>query len=167
MERKGVNIQERISEKRIVLDLDLCVGCRSCEAACRAAFKNEGRIRHAEIGSEAYIPLACRHCEEPLCAAACPVDAIVKDENTGRTKRAQFLCIGCLSCVYACPFGVIDSSLTRHLSQKCDLCQDRPEGPRCVSSCVTGALKFLTQEEYEKRGVGTRILSRHPFWRRI
>ncbi len=165
MERKGISVEKRAVEKRIVLDLDLCIGCRSCEAACRAAFKNEARIRHAEIGSEAHIPLACRHCEDPLCAAACPVDAIQQDEN-GRTKRIQFLCIGCASCAYACPFGVIESSLVRHLSQKCDLCKDREEGPRCVSSCVSGALKFLTQEEYEKRGVGTRILSRHPFWRR-
>ncbi|KPJ50954.1 hypothetical protein AMJ40_01390 [candidate division TA06 bacterium DG_26] len=166
MERKGVNVEERIGERRIVLDLDLCIGCRSCEAACRVAFKNEGRIRHAEIGSQAYLPLACRHCEDPLCATACPVDAIVQDESTGLTRRLPFLCIGCSSCMYACPFGVLDGSLIRHLSQKCDYCRDREDGPRCVSSCVSGALQYLTQKEYEKRGIATRTLSRHPFWRR-
>jgi len=153
-------------QRRIVLDLDYCIGCRSCEAACRAAFKGEGRIRHGEIGVEAYLPLACRHCEDPLCAAACPVEAITRDEKTGIVKRSSFRCIGCSSCVYACPFGVIDAPLVRHIAQKCDLCKDREDGPRCVATCASGALQFLSDEEIEKVKVGVRVMARSPFWRR-
>jgi len=153
-------------KRKIMLDLDYCIGCRSCEAACRAAFKGEGRIRHGDIGSEAYLPLACRHCEDPLCATACPVDAITKDEETGIVKRSSFECIGCSSCLYACPFGVIDVPLVRHISQKCDLCVDREEGPRCVATCASGALQFLAEDEIEKAKVGMRVISRSPFWRR-
>lgn len=154
-------------QKWLVLDLDYCMGCRSCAAACQAAFKGEARIKHTEIGSEAFLPFACRHCEEPLCATACPTEAITRDEKTGIVKRSTFLCVGCYSCAYACPFGVIDPALVKHVSQKCDLCEDRAEGPRCAASCPTGALKFLTEKEIKKIEVGRRILSQHPYWRRV
>jgi carbon-monoxide dehydrogenase iron sulfur subunit len=152
--------------KRIVLDLDLCCGCRSCEAACRVAFKGEARIRHGNIINEAYLPLACRHCEEPLCAAACPVDAIKKDEETGLVTRSAFICIGCQSCAFACPFGVIDAPLVRHISQKCNFCEDREQGPRCVAACSSGALQLLDDEEIEEHEVGMRMVSKHAFFRR-
>jgi len=152
--------------KRIVLDLDLCCGCRSCEAACKAAFKGEARIRHGDLTGEAYLPLACKHCKEPLCLTVCPVDAITKDEATGIVMRSVMICIGCQSCAYACPFGVIDAPLVRHVSQKCSLCSDRQEGPRCVAACSSGALKFLSDEEINKHQIGMRMVSKNPFYRR-
>ncbi len=152
--------------KRIVLDLDLCCGCRSCEAACRAAFKGESRIRHADVNGQAYIPFACRHCAEPLCVASCPVEAITINEKTGLVIRSSNLCIGCRSCAYACPFGVIDAPLVRHVSQKCSLCVDRDDGPRCVAACSSGALQFLSEEEIEKHEIGMRMQSKHRFFRR-
>lgn len=152
--------------RRIVLDLDLCCGCRSCEAACKVAFKGESRIRHADIENTAYLPLACKHCKEALCLASCPVNAITRDEKTGLVTRSSFICIGCKSCAYACPFGVIDAPLVRHISQKCNLCQDRAEGPRCVSACSSGALQFLDEEEIKKMEIGVRMVSRDMFIRR-
>lgn len=152
--------------KRIVLDLDLCCGCRSCEAACKAAFKGESRIRHGEIAQTAYIPLACRHCKDPLCAAACPVNAITKDEETGLVTRSAYVCIGCQSCAFACPFGVIDAPLIRHIAQKCNLCKDRDEGPRCVAACSSGALQFLSDDDIEQREISMRFVSKHSFYRR-
>jgi anaerobic carbon-monoxide dehydrogenase iron sulfur subunit len=153
--------------KRIVLDLDYCIGCRSCEAACRSRFQGEARIRYGEISPTVYLPLACRHCQpDPLCAAACPFNVIKVDEKTGVSIQHSFHCVGCKSCILACPFGVLDESLLRRVSQKCNLCADREGGPRCVASCASGALKFLSDEEYEKKRVGIRFISRSPFWRR-
>jgi len=152
--------------KRIVLDLDLCCGCRSCEAACKVAFKGEARIRHGDVSQQAYLPLACKHCEQPLCAAACPVDAIAKDKETGLVLRAAYMCIGCQSCAFACPFGVIDAPLVRHISQKCNLCNDRPDGPRCVVACSSGALQYLSDEEIEQKEISMRFTSKHSFYRR-
>ncbi len=152
--------------RRIVLDLDLCCGCRSCEAACKVAFKGESRIRHGSIEKSAYLPLACRHCKEALCVASCPVNAIVRDEKNGLVTRSSFICIGCKSCAYACPFGVIDAPLVRHISQKCNLCKDRADGPRCVSACSSGALQYLEEEEIKKMEIGMRMLSRDTSVRR-
>lgn len=153
-------------EKNLIVDLDYCIGCQSCEAACRAAFKGEARIRYSQVSETAFLPQPCRHCQEPLCVKACPESAMVKDEATGRVYRRSFLCIGCHSCIYACPFGVLDPTLLRHVVMKCDYCKDRAEGPRCAASCASGALQFLSREKLVKVQVGARSLSRSPFWRR-
>ncbi|MBM3332172.1 4Fe-4S dicluster domain-containing protein [candidate division WOR-3 bacterium] len=149
--------------KRIVLKLDYCIGCRSCEAACRSRFKVEARIRHGEATTDALLPQGCRHCDEPLCAAACPFQVIVRNPDTGVVRKSDFHCVGCRSCALACPFGVIPPSLARHMSQKCTLCSDRPEGPRCVQTCPTGALQFIEEEEQagKKAGAGFAVRSVH------
>jgi len=153
-------------EKRIVLDLDYCIGCRSCEAACKVAFKDESRIKHGAIDSVALLPLACRHCKDALCLKSCPVEAIFRDENNNRIVRNSSLCTGCSSCVFACPFGVIDLPLLHHIAQKCDDCRDRELGPRCVAACSTGALMYESIDKIEKVPVGVRLVSRVPWARR-
>lgn len=149
--------------KRLVVKLDLCIGCRACEAACRSRFKGEARIRYAEVTETANLPMPCRHCEEPLCAAACPFKVIVRDEQGGVVRQASFHCVGCRSCALACPFGVIDTNLLRDVTQKCSLCDDRPEGPRCATTCPTGALQFVEEEKLaeKKAGVGFAVRSVH------
>ncbi len=152
--------------KNIVLRLDYCIGCRSCEAACRSRFKGEARIRHAELDAATLMPQACRHCEEPLCAAACPFKVIVRDPETGIVRKSDFHCVGCRSCALACPFGVIQPELVRHMAQKCSLCSDRPEGPRCVQTCPTGALQFVETPAKLETAVGARHSGRSAHWRR-
>jgi len=153
--------------KRLALRLDYCIGCRSCEAACRSRFKGEARIRYAEVAETALVPMPCRHCEEPLCAAACPFDVIRRDEKTGIVFQSSFHCVGCRSCILACPFGVLDTELLRRMSQKCSLCADREAGPRCAAACPTGALQFVNESELAEKKTGSRVFSRSPFWRRV
>jgi len=157
--------------KRIVLDLDYCIGCQSCAAACQAAFREESRIRYGEIGATAFLPMACRHCEEPLCAAACPFEVLTISGPDKLVVQSSFRCTGCGSCILACPWGVIDEQLLRNISQKCNQCADRETragriGPRCVAACATGALRFLDEAELPKPEVARRFISRSPFWRR-
>lgn len=156
--------------RRIVLDLDYCIGCQTCTAACQAAFHGEARIRHGTPATTALLPVACRHCEQPLCAAACPFQVLQVTE-AGLVVQNSFRCVGCRSCILACPWGVIDETLLRHIPQKCNLCADRKgqvgrDGPRCVAACPTGALKFLDESELPKPEIGRRFLSRSPYWRR-
>ena len=153
--------------KRIVLRSDYCIGCRSCEAACRNRFKGEARIRHGEVTTDALLPQGCRHCEEPLCAAACPFQVIVRNPDTGVVRKSDFHCVGCRSCALACPFGVIPPSLLRHMSQKCTLCSDRPEGPRCVQTCPTGALQFTEDDKMVEKKAGVSFAVRSVHGRRL
>lgn len=152
--------------KRIVLRPDYCIGCRSCEAACRSRFKGEARIRYGETAVTALLPMPCRHCAEPLCAAACPFQVIKRDEEAGVVLQASYHCVGCRSCALACPFGVIDAALLRRASQKCSLCNDRTEGPRCVTTCPTGALQFIEETELPDKKVGVEFTARSENWRR-
>ena len=100
------------------------------------------------------VPVQCKHCENPACLAACPVkrikvinDAVVIDQKT---------CIGCKSCMQACPFGVIDmiaqigtqqaDGTRRVVANKCDLCVGTGNGPACVRVCPTSALTLMSEE---------------------
>jgi len=153
-------------EKVIVLDLDLCCGCESCRMACMQSHHGEARIRHGDIKGQANLPSACRHCEDPLCVATCPSEALVKDEKTGRVLQRPMLCVGCQSCSFACPFGVIQKGLIKHVATKCNYCEEREGGPRCVASCSSFALKYVSLEKLPKVPVNDRFIARSASWRR-
>ncbi len=133
--------------------MNLCTGCRACAAACAGGHDEQGLLKHGPVEESALMPLHCRHCDTPLCLEVCPQDAIKKEED-GTIVRKNQLCIGCKSCIMACPFGVMFVYSTWHISPKCDLCQDRlkeDKQPRCVSTCTSGALVFEELTELEKK----------------
>ena len=51
-----------------------------------------------------FLPVQCQHCENPACEAACPTGATSKDPETGIVSVDSELCIGCESCIKACPY---------------------------------------------------------------
>lgn len=155
--------------ERVVLNLDRCISCRSCSAACFYGHRGMPSVAFGVI-EEGTLPLICRQCDEPACVDACPANALRKEAN-GVTVRSRMLCIGCLSCVYACPFGVISPSLTLRQVAKCDYCADRldrGEPPRCVAACPAGALEFRRTDEMGTNELllGGRLAGRHPYKRR-
>ncbi len=150
--------------RRVVLDLDRCIGCRACGAACHVGHNNQTNLVPGRIADTAILPVHCRHCSQPACAMACPCGALYQDES-GFVRRSELLCIGCKTCALACPFGVIPDEFVRHVSPKCDLCVDRVvegEEPRCVATCTAGALSFVELDETvgTPSYVGGRIQSR-------
>ena len=157
--------------KRVFVDIDRCIACRTCSAACyysHADFRTT--IGYGELREDVRLPFICRQCEEPACLAACPKDAIKKLDN-GVIKRMNMLCIGCKSCVLACPFGVIEPDVHSYIISKCDGCVARlTEGkePACVLACPSGALTFEEVEEVGEKQVllGVRIKGHHPIFRR-
>ncbi len=126
-------------------DTDKCTGCRICENFC--ALQHEGaiwptraRIRILSQSDDGpFAPNVCRQCDDPACAAACPVDAIKPDVEAGAWVVGEE-CIGCQACLDACPHHAIffDAQLGRAF--KCDLCQGEPQ---CAASCPTGAVALV------------------------
>ena len=175
----------RTIEKRVVIDLDRCIECRSCAAACYYSHANMPAVRFAR-GGWALLPVICRQCKAAPCVDACPAEAMVRND-AGIVKRRLFRCIGCGSCARACPFGVIPdrlegvpttirtpNSLSGHQVAKCDLCEDRTTTdldavPRCVAACPVGALLFADEHlaaEQKLQVLGGRTTGEDPYKRR-
>ena len=157
-------------ERRVVLDLDRCIECKSCMASCYYGHGRMAGVQFVDIGP-AVLPIVCRQCDDPACVEVCPADAMQRDER-GVVSRGIFSCRGCGSCARACPFGVLSLEMVGHQIAKCDLCEDRLErglDPRCVAVCPTGALRFATAQEIEAEGltvIGGRVAGDHPIRRR-
>jgi len=175
----------KLATKRVVLDLDRCVECRSCAAACHYSHADMPAVHFARAGW-AMLPIICRQCKDAPCVDACPAEAMVRDEQ-GVVRRRMFRCTGCGSCATACPFGAISAELcgvpaghrsanrmSGHLVGKCDLCEDRLAGsdgavPRCVAACPAGALLFMDEQEAQRRHIdiiGGRTACENPYKRR-
>jgi carbon-monoxide dehydrogenase iron sulfur subunit len=87
------------------------------------------------------VSLSCRHCENPSCVTACISGALYKDEESGKTKYDESQCVGCWSCLMACPFGAIRRNPSKGKIIKCDLCEGRDK-PACVEACPNAALSY-------------------------
>lgn len=156
-------------EMRIVLDVDRCISCHACDVACYTSHSSKYSLSRSNFDITVDLPLHCKHCDDPSCAEVCPTEALEKRED-GIVYHNNFRCIGCLSCTYACPFGVLKARRVRHIVSKCDLCYDRLEEglePRCVQTCTSGALSYEEvkyEDEKEMHRVESRIKARP--WRR-
>jgi len=155
---------------RVAIDLDACIECRSCAAACFYGHHELPIVHFTRLGA-AMLPAICRQCPDAPCIAACEHDAMRKNGN-GSAYRAIFRCRGCGSCATACPFGVLSTEMYNGEIAKCDLCYDlleKGEEPRCVKSCPSGALKFIEEPDATQMGLvvlGSRTLGQHPVKRR-
>lgn len=147
--------------KRIWVDKDKCLACRSCELACATlrdsvaktlpGASQEMERPVARVGvhgrTGASFPLQCRHCQDAPCLRACPSGAMQRDTETGVVFLDQTKCHGCWMCVMTCPFGSVLPSGTHQVAQKCDLCLHREE-PACVDACPTGALIYGDENNF-------------------
>lgn len=105
-----------------------------------------------------YFSLACNHCENPDCVAVCPVGAQQKDMETGICKQDQSMCIGCMGCIKACPFGASKWNARMGRAEKCSFCWERQadgKEPACTQSCPVEAIKVIDihDPKYANEGV--------------
>lgn len=174
----------------IVANPSRCIGCRTCEIACALAHSAENALAKGAVDDHFYprlkvvktaavsVPIQCRHCEDAPCANVCPQGAISNYNNTIQIDSKA--CIGCKTCLLACPFGAIelapqfeeDRSVWQNglklvdadgehekekvVGYKCDLCIGREGGPACVGICPTNAFtvvegKVMTSSIKKKR----------------
>ncbi|AYH03664.1 oxidoreductase FeS-binding subunit [Pectobacterium parmentieri] len=139
-----------------------CMGCHACEIACVISHNDERypdsttvfqpRIK-AFNTPKLRAAVTCRHCEDAPCAGVCPTQALIRKDNS--IQLVQEKCIGCKSCVLACPFGamsmVTNPMNNSTIAHKCDLCADRPEGQACVEACPTQALQLVSEQTLATR----------------
>ena len=102
------------------IDLDRCIGCKSCQVACAREHIGKPLIT-VQILRENSIPLHCQHCEAAACIAVCPKEAIEKNEQ-GIVLINEVKCVACGACIAACPFGILHIDEERKVVIKCDLC---------------------------------------------
>lgn len=97
----------------MVADLNRCVGCQTCTAACKhtnatAPGVQWRKVLDLEVGqypdvSRVFVPVGCQHCAEPPCMHVCPTTA-TRQRTDGVVTIDYDLCIGCGYCIVACPY---------------------------------------------------------------
>jgi len=161
----------------ILFDSVLCIGCRSCEAACNKvnelppparpftdkAVLNETRRTTAKAYTvvnkypdqihpkkNLYRKIQCNHCLEPACASVCFVKAFKKTKE-GPVIYDPSVCVGCRYCMIACPFEIpayeYDKAFTPRV-MKCTMCY-----PRIIEGKLPGCVEACPTEAltYGKR----------------
>lgn len=143
--------QLNVEEQKVLLyDPSRCTGCLFCEIACAYYHfkrfdlnKAHLHVQFDEKNAE-FEAVYCQHCDEPLCVAACPKEAIVKDEKTGWVKINPMRCVGCQTCTVACPLSAPWFNMDFHVAMKCDFCDGDPQ---CAKFCSPQAIKVAVRRE--------------------
>ncbi len=138
-----------------------CMGCRSCEMACAVRHSKDKNLFSAilqspppmkrlfvEAAGDFRMPIICRHCDDAPCMGACITGCLYKDEK-GFVRRKKERCIGCWSCVMACPFGVVTRDGESRIAVKCDRCH-KLDVPACVNACPTKALVLTEVDSFSR-----------------
>ncbi len=141
----------------MVLRQDRCIDCERCVEACAKTNEVPGygyRTRILEkdepdaIGrKKEFIPVLCNQCNNPPCVRACPTRATYKDEATGIVMMNYDKCIGCKTCVLACPYNARYFNEEKHSVDKCNFCIDTriSKGEKqtaCAAACPAGVRIF-------------------------
>ena len=158
------------SRYAVMVDVDRCVGCRTCESACREWNGLESEedepqdlspTSYTVVTSPSGTPgedventkWQCMHCVSPTCVTVCPAGALRKTDP-GPVLWNRKRCIGCRYCVIACPFSVPRFDWHHRGITKCVFCADRLElgvQPACVESCPQRLFTFGEREDILKK----------------
>jgi Fe-S-cluster-containing dehydrogenase component len=118
----------------MVLREKLCIDCELCKEACvktnnvhsdgyRTTILEKRRPLADGKYETTFMPVLCNHCNNPPCVRVCPTTATWKDEKTGIVGifKPSF-CIGCKTCMTACPYNARYFDEERRAIDKCDFC---------------------------------------------
>ena len=142
-------------QKVLVYHPELCTGCTYCMTACSYSHfgiasyeKTFIKILENPDKPFSFIGAYCAHCETAACVAACPTEAMYKDEKTGIVRVNAMLCIMCENCRAACPISHPYYEEDLHQAVKCDQCDGNP---LCAQQCPTGAITYEDRAESRRR----------------
>lgn len=135
-----------------LIDQRKCIGCHACTVACKSenavplgSFRTW--VKYVETGQfpdteRHFAVLRCNHCDNAPCVAICPVTALFKRENGIVDFNSEY-CIGCKSCMQACPYDALYINPNSNTAEKCNFCAHRVEvglQPACVIVCPEEAI---------------------------
>ncbi len=133
--------------KRIIVDVDKCNGCRSCEVICSAfhakpqySSNNSARSRIRVIHQplrDIYVPVYAGEYSAAECRG--------RDKYVIDGKEYD----ECAFCRASCPSRDLFKEPDSGLPLKCDMCESDPplDEPMCVKWCLADALTYEEGEE--------------------
>ncbi len=135
-----------------IIDQTTCIGCHACTVACKTEHEvplgvNRTWVKYIEKGAwpdtkRFFSVMRCNHCTDAPCVEICPTSALFK-RNDGIVDFDTDRCIGCKSCMQACPYDALYIDPGDHTAQKCNYCTHRIEvglQPACVVVCPEQAI---------------------------
>jgi Fe-S-cluster-containing dehydrogenase component/formate-dependent nitrite reductase membrane component NrfD len=135
-----------------VIDQRKCIGCHACTVACKeenqvplGAFRTW--VKYVERGQypdtrRYFSVLRCNHCDDAPCVSICPTVALYR-RSDGIVDFDGERCIGCKSCMQACPYDALYIDPATQTAAKCNYCAHRVEvglEPACVIVCPERAI---------------------------
>lgn len=141
----------------MVIRQNLCVDCERCVEACAStnSVPSYGyrtrifeRTMEEAIGQKReFIPVLCNQCNNPPCTRACPTSATYKDKTNGIIHVDEKRCIGCKTCMLACPYNARYLKADTRTVDKCNFCYDTrlSKGETltaCAAACPAGVRNF-------------------------
>ncbi|HIN03494.1 MAG TPA: 4Fe-4S dicluster domain-containing protein, partial [Candidatus Poseidoniales archaeon] len=135
-----------------VIDNRKCIGCHACTVACKSEHDvpigvNRTHVKYIEKGTypdvtREFSVHRCNHCEDAPCTTICPTTALFTRDD-GIVDFDDDRCIGCRSCMQACPYDALYIDPNKGTAAKCNYCAHRIEHsyePACVIVCPTEAI---------------------------
>ncbi len=135
-----------------VIDNRKCIGCHACTTACKSEHQvpvgvNRTWVKQVEKGEfphtrRLFSVMRCNHCTDAPCVEICPVEALFF-RNDGIVDFDKDRCIGCKSCMQACPYDALYIDPESHTAAKCNYCAHRVDiglEPACVNVCPEHAI---------------------------
>ena len=135
-----------------VIDNRLCIGCHACTVACKSEHDvpigvNRTHVKYIEKGlfpnnSREFSVHRCNHCANAPCVEICPTTALYTRKD-GIVDFDSSRCIGCKSCMQACPYDALYIDPETNTAAKCNYCAHRLENgyePACVIVCPVEAI---------------------------
>ena len=134
------------------IDQRTCIGCHACTVACKTEHEipvGQFRtwVKYVDKGefpdtTREFGVMRCNHCTDAPCVKICPTKSLYKRAD-GIVDFDGDRCIGCKSCMQACPYDAIYIDEDTHTAAKCNFCAHRvDEGlePACVVVCPTHSI---------------------------
>jgi Fe-S-cluster-containing dehydrogenase component/formate-dependent nitrite reductase membrane component NrfD len=135
-----------------LIDQSKCIGCHACSVACKSENQvplgvNRTWVKYVETGAypdvrRRFQVTRCNHCANPPCVRICPVTAMYQRDD-GIVEYDPSICIGCKSCMQACPYDSIYLDPETNTAAKCHFCAHRLDvglEPACVVVCPEHAI---------------------------